>query len=65
MREKPGDAPRQLMRQIANVTFTEWGGNSQPIIQADRIEADLSAFAALRGNVVFTRLKLLRHYYHI
>lgn len=50
---------------LANVTFSEWGGNPQPVIRADRIEADLSAFAALRGNIVFTHFKLVRPTFHV
>lgn len=50
---------------LTDVTFAEWGGDGQPVIQADAIEADLSAFAALRGNVVFTHLSLLRPTVHL
>lgn len=50
---------------LANVTFTEWEGDPQPVIHADKIEADLSAFPALRGDVVFTYVKLTRPTFHM
>lgn len=61
-----GDAPELLVwptfrARLANVTFTEWGNRAgAPVIEAEEIEIDLSALAALRGEVVFTRLKLVR-----
>lgn len=45
---------------LENVTFSEWEGDPQPVIHADAIETGLSPFAALRGNVVFTSVKLTR-----
>ena len=56
-----GEAPRidiwpVFRAELANVTFREWGSASQPVIEAEAIVADLSAFSALRGNVVFTNL---------
>lgn len=45
---------------LADVTFSEWGGGPEPVVHADRIEAGLSAFAALRGDVVFTSIRLTR-----
>lgn len=45
---------------LADVTFSEWDGSPQPVVHADAIETGLSAFAALRGNVVFTSVKLTR-----
>jgi AsmA protein len=50
---------------LADVTFSEWSGGSEPVIRAETIEADLSAFAALRGNVVFTHLNLVRPTLHL
>jgi AsmA protein len=50
---------------LANVRFAEWGGGAQAVIEAEAIEADLSAFAALRGNVVFTHLRLIRPTLHV
>lgn len=50
---------------LANVTFSRWGGDPQPVIHADRLEADLSAFAALHGDVVFTGVKLTRPTFHV
>jgi len=49
---------------LAEVTFSEWNGG-QPVIQADAIGAEMSAFAALRGNVVFTHLNLVRPTIHL
>lgn len=46
--------------ELADVTFSEWEGSPQPVVHADRIETGLSAFAALRGDVVFTSVKLIR-----
>lgn len=46
--------------ELADVTFSEWEGSPQPVVHADEIETGLSAFAALRGDVVFTSVKLTR-----
>ncbi|MCT8998770.1 AsmA family protein [Chelativorans intermedius] len=46
---------------LHDVTFSDWGEtNPDPVIEADRIEIDLSALAALRGEVVFTKMRLIR-----
>jgi len=34
--------------------------NAQTVLEAERIDIDLSALAALRGDVVFTRMRLIR-----
>jgi AsmA protein len=65
-----GSAPQidiwpMLKADLANVTFTEWQGNPQPVIHADRIEAGLSPLAALRGDVVFNDVKLTRPTLHV
>ncbi|WP_011579515.1 MULTISPECIES: AsmA family protein [Chelativorans] len=36
------------------------GSNGQTVLDAERIDIDLSALAALRGDIVFTRMRLIR-----
>lgn len=60
-----GSAPQidiwpSFRAELADVTFSEWEGSPQPVVHADQIETGLSAFAALRGDVVFTSVKLTR-----
>ncbi len=44
---------------LSNVALYEWGNqNGRPVLEAERAAVDLSALAALRGNVVFSRLAL-------
>lgn len=46
---------------LHNVTFSEWGNaEARPIVDAERIEVNLSALAALRGDVVFTNIRMIR-----
>lgn len=45
---------------LRDVRFQDWNGEREPILEAEDIEIDLSALAALQGNVVFTRLRLVR-----
>ncbi|MDF1598160.1 AsmA family protein [Mesorhizobium sp. YIM 152430] len=44
---------------LSNVALYEWGGHdSRPVLEAERVDIDLSALAALRGDVVFSKLAL-------
>ncbi|MBN9065467.1 MAG: AsmA family protein, partial [Rhizobiales bacterium] len=46
---------------LADVTLAEWGTDGRsPVIRAERVEIDLSAIAALRGEVSFSRVRLFR-----
>lgn len=45
---------------LQDVTFSQWQGRAKPVISADRVEIDLSAIAALRGDVVFSKVRLVR-----
>lgn len=46
---------------LGNVEFQEWGKpESPPVLRAEQISIDLSAIAALSGNVSFSRLSVLR-----
>lgn len=44
---------------LDGVTFHDWR-DGRPVASVERIEADLSALAALRGDAVFTAARLLR-----
>ncbi len=47
--------------RLDDVSFTDAGsGGAQPAIEAETIEVDLSALAALRGDVVFSRMVVMR-----
>jgi AsmA protein len=44
---------------LSNVALYEWGAHdSRPVLEAERVDIDLSALAALRGDVVFSKLAL-------
>lgn len=46
---------------LTDVTLSEWTETDQPpVIEAERVEIDLSALAALRGDVVFSATRLIR-----
>jgi AsmA protein len=46
---------------LNDVTLAEWGTDGRsPVIRAERVEIDLSAIAALRGEVAFSRVRLFR-----
>jgi len=45
---------------LKDVRLQSWTDTSEPVLEAEEIEVDLSALAALRGEVVFTRIRLLR-----
>lgn len=51
---------------LNNVTLSEWGTDGRsPVIQADRVEIDLSAFDALLGEVRFSKVRLIRPVLHV
>lgn len=46
---------------LTDVNLSEWRTTSgKPVVEADSVEIDLSAMAALRGNVVFSTARLIR-----
>jgi AsmA protein len=46
---------------LTDVTLSKWTEtNAPPVVQAERVEIDLSALAALRGDVVFQAAHLIR-----
>lgn len=46
---------------LTDVTLSQWTEtDAPPVIEAERVEVDLSAMAALRGDVVFSTARLVR-----
>lgn len=46
---------------LTDVRLTEWSAaEAPPVLEAERVEMDLSALAALRGEVSFSRIALVR-----
>jgi AsmA protein len=46
---------------LTDVTLSKWTeADAPPVIEAERVEVDLSAMAALRGDVVFSTARLIR-----
>lgn len=46
---------------LSDVTLSQWTEtDAPPVIEAERVEVDLSAMAALRGDVVFSTARLVR-----
>ena len=46
---------------LNDVTLAEWGTDGRsPVVRAERVEIDLSAIEALRGEVAFSRVRLFR-----
>ncbi|MGP2491384.1 AsmA family protein [Mesorhizobium sp. PUT5] len=46
---------------LTDVTLSKWTEtNEPPVVEAERVEIDLSALAALRGDVVFSAVRLIR-----
>ncbi|RWD40279.1 AsmA family protein, partial [Mesorhizobium sp.] len=46
---------------LTDVTLSQWTeGDAPPVIEAERVEVNLSAMAALRGDVVFSTARLIR-----
>lgn len=47
--------------ELADVSLQEWGRpDAPPVLRSERITIELSAIAALRGEVAFTKVALLR-----
>lgn len=61
-----GEAPRiqvwpSFQAILNDVAFARWGdSDAAPVAEAERIEVNLSALAALRGKVVFTNMRVVR-----
>ncbi|MHB2267002.1 AsmA family protein [Aliihoeflea sp. PC F10.4] len=59
-----GQAPRidvwpTFSAHLSNVALYEWGSHDgQPVLEAERVDIDMSALAAIRGDVVFSRIAL-------
>ena len=49
-----------ITARLTEVTFSEFGRGGEPVARVERIDAALAAFAALRGDIVFTQLRLVR-----
>ena len=46
---------------LTDVTLSQWTDtDAPPVVEAERVEIDLSAMAALRGDVVFSTARLVR-----
>ncbi|MGX8010023.1 AsmA family protein [Mesorhizobium sp. ORM8.1] len=46
---------------LSDVTLSQWTEtDAPPVVEADRVEVDLSAMAALQGDVAFTTARLVR-----
>src|SRR5262245_16276507 len=46
---------------LNNVTLSDWRETQRlPVIEAERVEIDLSTLAALAGNIVFSDVRLVR-----
>jgi AsmA protein len=46
---------------LNNVTLAEWGTDGRsPVIRAERVQIELSAIEALRGEVAFSRVRMFR-----
>ncbi|AMX96798.1 MULTISPECIES: AsmA family protein [Mesorhizobium] len=46
---------------LTDVTLSQWTDTeAPPVVEAERVEVDLSAMAALRGDVVFSTARLVR-----
>lgn len=65
MRVEVGSRPEievwpSLRAVLHDVRFTDWDAKGQPVLQAERIEMEMSAWDALRGGMTFNRLRLVR-----
>ncbi|WP_159592944.1 AsmA family protein [Chelativorans xinjiangense] len=46
---------------LHDVTLSDWSeANPQPVLEAEQVQVDLSALAALRGEIVFTKMRLIQ-----
>lgn len=51
---------------LTDVSLSRWGDSPRrPVLEAERVEVDLSPWAALRGNVVFSAVRLIRPTVHL
>jgi AsmA protein len=51
----------QFRAILTDVTLSQWTDEqAPPVVEAERVEIDLSAMAALRGDVVFSTARLVR-----
>ncbi|TAN10366.1 MAG: AsmA family protein [Rhizobiaceae bacterium] len=60
-----GDAPEiriwpSFHGVLKNVTLSEWGSDNQPVVEADQVDIDLSAVAALMGRAEFASARFIR-----
>ena len=47
--------------ELADVSLQEWGKpDALPVLQSERVQIELSAIAALQGDITFTKVSLLR-----
>lgn len=44
---------------LHDVSFSDWDAPASPVLQAERIEIDMSALAALRGDVYYKRVRFI------
>ena len=45
---------------LKNVTLSEWGSDNRPVVEADQVDIDLSAVAALMGKIEFSSARFIR-----
>jgi len=45
---------------LKNVTLSEWGNEGKPVVEAERVDIDLSAVAALMGKIKFSSALFIR-----
>ncbi|MCG7506766.1 AsmA family protein [Mesorhizobium retamae] len=56
----------QFRATLSGVTLSNWSDNkAPPVMQAERVDIDLSAMAALRGDVVFSGVQLIKPIFRI
>ncbi|MBS9719438.1 AsmA family protein [Tianweitania sp. BSSL-BM11] len=65
MRVEAGSRPEievwpTLRAVLHDVRFTDWDADGAPVLQAERIEMEMSAWHVLRGDITFDQLRLVR-----
>ncbi len=56
----------QFRATLSGVTLSKWSDDkAPPVMQAERVDIDLSAMAALRGDVVFSGVQLIKPIFRI
>ncbi|MBN9236754.1 MULTISPECIES: AsmA family protein [Phyllobacteriaceae] len=56
----------QFRAILTGVTLSNWSDDkAPPVMQADRVEIDLSAMSALRGDVVFSGVRLVKPVFRV